>query len=125
MESATITLRNKECADRWVRVVLSLGEDMPSGRCSFIKNEYSCNVKGVKIAANDDPKSWGLLVLSGARCAFALSKTPHKALVVHKLEGFLHEEDVLAITTASAMCVLTLLGKDASQVNTEGWQQDR
>jgi len=126
MESTVITLRNKERPDRWIRLRLSLGEDLPIGKCSFIKSDFSCNVNLVgasQAPASNDSTSWGVVVLSGARFAFGLLKIPHKALIVHQLEGSLDEEDTSPIAYASSMCILTLLGKDASQVKAEGWQQ--
>jgi hypothetical protein len=72
----------------------------------------------------DDSKGWGVLVLSGARYVFSHLKIAHKTLIVHQLEACLDEENTLAIANASAMCLLTLLGEDASQVETEGWYQE-
>jgi hypothetical protein len=103
---------------------LSLGEDVPTGRCSFVENDFSCNVGLVEASgapATDESEEWGVLVLSGARYVFSHLNIPHKTLIVHQLEGCLDEEDTLPIAHASAMCLLTLLGVDATQVKTEGW----
>jgi hypothetical protein len=127
MKSAAITLRDTEGSGRWVRLSLSLGEDVPAGRCSFIENDFSCNVRLIGTTdapVADDSKGWVVLVLSGARYVFSYLKIPHKTLIVHQLKGCLDVENTLPIADASAMCLLTLLGMDASQVHTEGWRQE-
>jgi hypothetical protein len=123
METASITLRNTVNHERWVRLALSLGADLPAGRASFISKEFPCDVKGLSQVASDDSKNWGFVILSGARYVFSALKVPHKEIVVHSLEGFLDEEDTSGISHASAICLLTLLKADASKVEMGHWQK--
>jgi hypothetical protein len=123
MGTASVTLRNTVNHERWVRLALSLGADLPAGRASFIRNEFPCDVKGLSQVARDDSRNWGFVILSGARYVFSALKVPHKEILVHSLEGCLDEEDTSGISHASAICLFTLLQADASKIETGHWQK--
>jgi hypothetical protein len=123
MERASVMLRSTVNPERWVRLALSLGADLPAGKASFIKKEFPCDIKGLSQVASDDSKNWGFVIMSGARYVFSALQVPHKEIVVHSLEGCLDEEDTSGIAHASAICLFMLLKADASKIETGHWQK--
>lgn len=116
-------LRSTMNPERWVRLGLSLGADLPAGKASFIKNEFPCDIKGLSQVASDDSKNWRFVILSGARYVFSALRVPHKEIVVHSLEGCLDEVDTSGISHAAAICLLTLLKADDSKIEMGHWQK--
>lgn len=110
--------------DKWVKLSLSLGEDLPAGQCSYIKGNFLCNVKNKSgVAPTDESIGWGIAVLSGARYAFRIMNSVHKELIIHSVEGVMGEEDVEGLSSASAIVIVSLLGGDIASVATGEWRE--
>lgn len=121
MKQTSITLAKGE---KWVSVSLSLGEDLGSRKCAYIKDAFISDVKHHHNAcAPWGPKECGIAVLSGARYAFRITNTCHKEIIIHSLKGVLDEEDAEGVSIASALAIVRLLDGDRLSVATGEWRE--
>ncbi len=123
MKQSSIALAK---GDKWVSLSLSLGEDLAVGEIAHIEGDF---VSDIKHQSNTcvpyGPKEWGIAVLSGAPYAFRMMNTGHKEIIVHHLKGILDEEDLEAVSIASAIAIVDFLGGDSRSIATGEWRQTR
>ncbi len=107
---------------RWVSLALSIG-DLGSGNRFLVPAE---RLVYEMVGVDDLARRYGLAnwkggVISGARYAFRVLKSPNLLVCLHELRGQLGSGDVSAVSCAAALAIGRLLHRAEVPLDLGGW----